>query len=55
MKEYKQSKEKYVGSTADFSYIIRAAITNRKNSPDIYQIMQILGSDEVIKRLGRRI
>ncbi len=51
MKEYKQNKDKYTGSTSDFAGAIRIAITNRKNTPDIYSIMQILGRDEVIIRL----
>ncbi len=51
MKEYKQNPDNYIGSTADFSSIIRIALTNRKNTPDIYLIMQILGKDEVISRL----
>lgn len=55
MKEYKQNKEKYIGSVADFAGVIRVALTNRKNSPDIYQVMQILGNDEVITRLENAI
>ena len=50
MKEYKQNPDKYIGSTADFATIIRIAITNRKNSPDIYLIMQLLGEDETKNR-----
>ena len=50
MKEYKADPDKYIGSTADFTGIIRIALVNRKNSPDIYEIMQIIGKDEVIKR-----
>ncbi len=52
MKEYKKNPDNYIGSTADFASIIRIAITNRKNSPDIYEIMQILGKDEVKNRLN---
>ncbi len=51
MKEYKQNPTGYIGSIADFSGIIRIAITNRKNTPDIYSIMQILGKDRVLYRL----
>lgn len=50
MKEYKQDPDKYIGSIADFTSIIRMAITNRKNTPDIYWIMQILGKDRVAER-----
>lgn len=52
MKEYKQNPDKYTGSIADFAGIIRVAITNRKNTPDIYSIMQLLGKDRVISRLS---
>ncbi len=55
MKEYKQNPDSYIGSTADFAGIIRIAITNRKNTPDIYSIMQILGKDEVVSRLNNII
>ncbi len=51
MKEYKKNPESYAGSTADFAGVIRIAITNRHNTPDIYQIMQLLGKEEVISRL----
>ena len=55
MKEYKQSPESYIGNIADFSSIIRIAITNKKNTPDIYGIMQLLGKDRVIERLEKTI
>lgn len=55
MKEYKKNPENYIGSTADFTGILRIALTNRKNSPDIYQIMQLLGKDEVSRRLQKAI
>ena len=51
MKEYKQNPDKYVGSTADFAGIVRMAVTNRKNTPDIYSIMQLLGKDITISRM----
>lgn len=55
MKEYKQNPDNYIGSTADFASIIRIAITNRKNTPDIYSIMQILGKEDVLSRLNNII
>ncbi|MDD3303645.1 MAG: glutamate--tRNA ligase [Clostridia bacterium] len=51
MKEYKQNPDNYIGSTADYTGIIRIALTNRQNSPDIYQIMQLLGKDKTVARL----
>ena len=55
MKEYKQNKEAYIGSVADFAGIVRVGVTNRKNTPDIYSIMQIIGKEEVINRLNNAI
>lgn len=51
MKEYKQEPEKFKGSIADVTSIIRVALTNRQNTPDIYAIQQVLGKQEVIDRL----
>lgn len=55
MKEYKQNPDNYDGCIADYASIIRIAITNRKNTPDIYSIMQLLGKDEVMSRFQRVI
>ena len=52
MKIYKQNKDKYKGSISDFAGIIRMAVTNRKNTPDIYYIMQLLGIEKVEKRIN---
>ena len=51
MKEYKANPENFVGSIADFSSIIRVAVTNKKNTPDIYEIMQLLGRGRTISRM----
>ena len=51
MKEYKENKEQYKGSVADVSNIIRIAITSKNMSPNLYDIMKLLGKERVIKRL----
>ena len=53
MKEYKQNPEAYKGSIADVTGIIRVAITNRQNTPDIYAIMQVLGEEKTRERLEK--
>lgn len=50
-KEYKAHPENFKGTVGDFCSIIRAAVTGRENSPDLYSILQILGDDEVKRRL----
>ncbi len=51
MKAYKASPESFKGSVADVSSFIRLALTGRTSSPDMYEVMKILGRDRVVKRL----
>ena len=51
MKEYKENPDNYKGSIADFSTVIRVSITSKCNTPDLYEIMKLLG----IKRINQRI
>lgn len=54
-KTYKENPEMYKGYVADTTLAIRVAITGRKQTPDLYEIMQILGKDEVLNRLDNAI
>ncbi len=54
-KLYKQEPDKYKGHAGDVSNVIRAAVTGRKSSPDLYSIMRVLGFDEVMSRLDGAI
>lgn len=51
MKAYKASPESFKGSVADVSSFIRLAVTGRLSSPDMYEVMKILGRERIIKRL----
>ncbi|MBR2079008.1 MAG: glutamate--tRNA ligase [Clostridia bacterium] len=51
VKEYKKNPDAYKGHVGDVSTVIRLAVTGRKNTPDLYAIMQILGEEEVKSRL----
>ncbi len=51
-KELKANPEKYNGSIADYARIIRVSLTGKRNTPDLYQIMKIIGNDKVIARLN---
>lgn len=50
-KEYKNNPELYKGHVGDVSSVIRVAVTGKRNSPDLYAVMQILGEDRVRARL----
>ncbi len=51
MKAYKASPESFKGNVADVSSFIRLSVTGRLNSPDMYEVMKILGKERVVKRL----
>ncbi len=50
-KLYKKNPELYKGHIGDVSMVLRVAVTGRRNSPDLYEIMKILGKAKVIERL----
>lgn len=52
MKEYRKNPENFGGSVADVSAVIRVAVTGRNQSPDLYEVMQIMGADKVQQRLA---
>ena len=54
-KIYKKNPDDYKGHVGDVSTAIRIAVTGRRNTPDLYQIMQVLGYDEVISRFDEAI
>ena len=52
VKEYKKNPEGFKGHVGDVSTVIRIALTSRRNTPDLYSIMQLLGEDEIRARLS---
>ena len=55
VKEYKQNPDSFKGHVGDVSTVIRVALTGRQNTPDMYEIMQVLGEESVIARLKKAI
>ena len=53
VKEYKQNPDNYKGHVGDISTVIRVALTGRCNTPDLYEIMQILGKESITKRINK--
>ena len=52
MKEYKKNPENFKGNVADVSTVIRVALTGRSKTPNLYDIMLILGKEELEKRIN---
>lgn len=52
-KEYKSNPENFKGMVSDVAGAVRAALTHRTNTPDLYTIMQIMGEDKVRDRFKK--
>ena len=50
-KDYKKNPEDYKGHVGHVSTVIRLAVTGRSQSPDLWEIQQILGEEEIKKRI----
>ena len=50
-KTYKANPDAYKGHVGDVSMILRVAVTGRRNSPDMFEVMRILGRGRVAARL----
>ena len=55
VKEFKANPEAYPGHVGDVSTVIRVALTSRSNTPDMYEIMQVLGKERIFARLEKAI
>lgn len=50
-KEWKANKEAFKGHSGDIAEMLRIALTGRKNSPNLYFIIHILGLNKVDERI----
>lgn len=53
MKVYRENPDMYKGSVADISTVIRVAATTSSMTPDLYEILKLLGKDKIISRFYR--
>lgn len=51
LKEYKADKGKYRGQVGDLTQVLRLAVTGRTRTPDLYEVMRVLGVDRSRGRL----
>ena len=51
VKMFKQEPEKWKAHVGDVSTVLRVSLTGRQQTPDLYEIMQVLGKDSIEKRL----
>ena len=53
MKEYKENPDNYKGNVADISTVLRVALTSKSMTPDLYEIMRLLGKDRIQNRIEK--
>ena len=53
VKEFKANPDAYKAHVGDVSTVLRVALTGRTNTPDMYEIMQVLGKTSVENRLKK--
>lgn len=53
VKVWKKNKEAYKGHVGDVSEILRIAITGKKQSPNLYYVLKILGKDRSVERINK--
>jgi glutamyl-tRNA synthetase len=51
MKDYKANPDNYPGHVGDISNVLRVAVTGRQNSPDLCDVMRLLGGVRTRQRL----
>ncbi|MCQ2461813.1 MAG: glutamate--tRNA ligase [Clostridia bacterium] len=53
VKEYKKNPDAFKGHVGDISTVIRLAVTGRTNTPDLYEIMKLMGREKVVARMKK--
>ena len=51
-KAYKANPEAFKGAVSDIAEMLRITLTTKKNSPNLYYVMQVLGKQECSRRIN---
>ena len=54
-KLYRKNPQDYKGHVGDVASFIRVAVTGRLNSPDLYEVIKILGADRMKQRIDEEL
>jgi len=52
MKDYKQNPDNYKGNVANIAEALRVMVAGRLNTPNLYDILNLLGKENIIKRIN---
>ena len=53
MKLYKENPDAYPGNVADVSTVIRVALTTSSQTPDLYELLRLMGKDRIKSRFEK--
>lgn len=51
VKDFKKDPDKYIGHIGDFIELVRVSVFCAKQSPNIYEVIKVLGEEETTRRL----
>ena len=51
VKEYKANPDAYKGHVGDISTVLRVTLTGKSRTPDLYEIMKVIGKERLLKRV----
>lgn len=54
-KTFKAAPDQYIGHFGDLAGVLRVVLAARRNTPDLHEMMQVLGKDRVMARLGAAV
>jgi len=52
MKSFKKNPELFKGNVGDVTMVLRVALTKKINTPNLYDVMKILGKEKIVQRLS---
>lgn len=52
MKDYKENPDNYKGNVADVSTVIRVSLTTRSMTPDLYELLKLIGKEKIKERFN---
>jgi glutamyl-tRNA synthetase len=55
MKAYRKDPEAFKGSVADVAMALRVALTGRNRSPNLHELMLVMGEDRIRSRISRLV
>ena len=53
MKDYKENPENFKGNIADVSTVIRVGLTTKSQTPDLYELLRLLGKEKIKERFNQ--